>query len=114
MKKMLTLLLLLPVLAFSNELGLNSDQPVYRDTKIVCASGSVLFETLKDYGEIAMISLISYRNLATNQDVDTSRLDSKLFANPSTGTWTLVERHGNDLYCVIGIGEQLKPIRNTK
>jgi hypothetical protein len=113
MKKMLTLLLLLPAIAFCNELEV-SDQPVYQDTKIVCASSSVLFEALKKYGEIPMLSLISYRTLATNQDGNASQLDSRLFANPSTGTWTLVERHDGDLYCVIGIGEQLKPIQRTK
>jgi hypothetical protein len=87
---------------------------VYQDTKIVCASSSVLFEALKKYGEIPMLSLVSYRTLATNQDGNASQLDSRLFANPSTGTWTLVERHDGDLYCVIGIGEQLKPIQRTK
>ena len=114
MKKILTLLLLLPAIAFCNESDSNSGQMVYQDTKIVCANGSVLFDVLKKYGEVPMLSLISYRTLETDQNGDASQLDSRLFSNPSTGTWTLVERHKCDLYCVVGIVEQLKPIRNTK
>ena len=114
MKKILTLLLLLPAIAFCNESEVDPDQAVYKDTRIVCASGSSLFEALKKYGEIPMLSLISYRTLANDQKPTASQLDSRLFANPSTGTWTLVEKHDGDLYCVIAIGEQLKPIRNTK
>jgi len=114
MKKFLLPLLLFPVMAIGNESDSNSDQMSYQDTKIVCVGAPVLFDTLKKYGEIPMLSLTSYRTLATDQNDNASQLDSRLFANPSTGTWTMVERHEGDLYCVIGIGEQLKTIQRTK
>jgi hypothetical protein len=40
-----------------------------------------------------------------------TKYETRLFVNSSTGTWTLVERREDDLYCVSALGEQLKPIK---
>lgn len=97
-------MLLLPAVAFCNEM--DSDEPVYADTKIVCVKGTVLFSALKNYNEIPMLSMLSYRRSEMGQ----TTYETRLFVNSSTGTWTLVERREGDLYCVSALGEQLKPI----
>jgi hypothetical protein len=110
MKKILMLLLLLPAVAFCNEI--DPDEPMYAQTKIVCVNGVQLFSALQNFGEIPMVSMVSYRATEVGKKRDTSTFETRLFANPSTGTWTLVERHDVDLYCVSALGEQLKPIQN--
>ena len=105
MKKILTLLLLLPAVAFCNEMD-PDDELVYSDTKIVCMKGASLFSALTKYNEIPMLSMLSYRRSEMGQ----TNYETRLFVNSSTGTWTLVERREGDLYCVSALGEQLKPI----
>lgn len=105
MKKILMLLLLSPAVAFCNEI--DPDELIYSDTKIVCSKGSVVFPTLNNYSEIPMLSMVSYRRSEMGQ----TKYETRLFVNSSTGTWTLVERREDDLYCVSALGEQLKPIK---
>lgn len=112
MKKILALLLLLPVIALCNEI--DPDAPVYADTKIVCVNSAMMFSSLKKFGEIPMLSMISYRTTVEGQERNTATYETRLFVNTSTGTWTLVERHDADTYCVTGLGEQLKPFEKGK
>ena len=110
MKKFLLPLLLFPIVAISQNND-SAENPFYAETKIVCVTQEILFPTINSYGEQPMLSLNSKRITPVGQEQQNSQYPSILFANPSTGTWTLVERHGENVFCVVGVGEGLKPHR---
>jgi hypothetical protein len=83
----------------------------YADTKIVCVPDEILKSSLSSYGEQPMLSLSSRRIAQSNDNRENREYPSVLFGNASTGSWTLVERQGEDIYCIIGVGENLKPHR---
>lgn len=69
----------------------------------------LLFGTLREFGEKPLLSLISNRITDTDGDKEEKFFPMMLFANPSTGTWSLIEKHDGDKVCVVSIGQQMKP-----
>ena len=61
--------------------------------------------TLQRFQELPMMTMNSVRDIA-GQPTD---LEAVLFGNARTGTWTLVEQTGPDLFCITGMGDQLRP-----
>ena len=70
-----------------------------------CANWDLMKSTLQRFQELPMMTMNSVRDIA-GQPTD---LEAVLFGNPRTGTWTLVEQAGPDLFCITGMGDQLRP-----
>jgi hypothetical protein len=70
-----------------------------------CAGWDLMLETLKRFQELPLTSMVSHREIG-GQPRD---LDAVLFANSRTGTWTLVEQVGPDLFCITGMGDSVRP-----
>ena len=72
---------------------------------VECADEDALLAMLREYGEKPLLTGSSTRRRA-GQSWD---FPAVLFTNPSTGSWTLVEEHGPDLYCAVAMGESIRP-----
>ena len=108
MKKFLLPLLLFPIVAISQSDN-STDNGFFADTKIVCVSEDVLFKSLNGYGEKPMVHMVSHRKINDGTEESINSYPTILFVNPNTGTWTLVEKHTENILCVVTIGQQLKP-----
>jgi hypothetical protein len=86
-----------------------SDSSGYKNTKMVCVVGDELRDSLNQYSEKPMLSLNSNRIVDQGETNSIVKFQAILFVNASTGSWTLVERHSENLYCIAALGEQLKP-----
>jgi hypothetical protein len=86
MKKLFCLFLLLPGLALANPLP--------------CISGEELTELTNQYKELPYVRGIS----------SPDGLSVVIFANPSTGSFTIVERKGENTYCALTIGIGFEPV----
>lgn len=83
---------------------------VAKDVKITqfesrCADWELLKATLQRFQELPMMTMNSVRDIG-GQPTD---LEAVLFGNARTGTWTLVEQVGPDLFCITGMGDQIRP-----
>ena len=72
---------------------------------VECAGEDALLAMLEEYGEKPLLIASSQRRRG-GQSWD---FPAVLFTNPSTGSWTLVEEHGPDLYCAVAMGESIRP-----
>lgn len=72
---------------------------------VPCATGTELADVLKDYQELPLLKMVSTRSVG-EQSV---AITSVLFGNTDTGTWTLAEQVAEDHYCVVAMGNSLKP-----
>lgn len=72
---------------------------------VVCGTDAELTAILERYGERAMMIMSSERQLGS----DAWQFSAVFFANPSTGTWTLIEQIQDDLYCAVASGTDLAP-----
>lgn len=75
----------------------------FMHTPVPCVSGQELAGTLLEYRELPLFSMINSRQVL-GQFRD---FPSYLFANIETGTWTLVDKVSEDVYCVIAMGSDL-------
>lgn len=76
------------------------------DTKLSCVSWDTLNEALNKYGEVPFAKMTAYRALRNN---DIMNLPTVMFVNPTTKSFTLVEKFSDQLYCVVSMGERLSP-----
>ena len=72
---------------------------------VECAGEAALLAMLREYGEKPLLIASSQRRRG-GQSWD---FPAVLFSNPSTGSWTLVEEHGPDLFCAVAMGESIRP-----
>lgn len=72
---------------------------------VECAGEEALMAMLKEYQEKPMLIGTSTRRRG-GQAWD---FPVVLFTNASTGSWTLVEEHGPDLYCAVAMGGDIRP-----
>jgi len=99
MKKIITsLLLFLPVISFAKTYNV----------EVYCSNEKTVIGVLVEHGEKPMLTMNSFRDVRTG---DKNRL-GVLFVNPEKRTWTLIERINNDLFCIIGMGEMIKPFED--
>lgn len=73
-----------------------------------CANGDDLNSVMARYQEQPMLGAISVRG----SDPVHVMVPVVLFMNPETRTWTLVEQHAEDHYCVIAAGRGIAPFVN--
>lgn len=85
MKKLLAIFLLVPVLALSNPLP--------------CITGPELAGLTAEFKELPWVSGISQNGVAM-----------VIFANPTTGSFTIIERTGVDTFCAVMTGSEFKPV----
>lgn len=83
-----------------------ASEPVQVDSKITCASFAVINEALEKYGEIPFVTMTAYR-MSRNQKV--VEIPAVMFVNPKTKTYTVVEQFNEKVYCVVSMGEEVKP-----
>ena len=67
-----------------------------------------LMPTLTRYGEVPGMIADSVRFVDSPDQVFANSMI--LFINYMTKTWTLAERIGPDLYCVLAVGQNMQPV----
>lgn len=90
--------------------GLIAQPSMASETKTVsveflCVKLNKLTEILAKYGEEPMMTMTSARDLGGKKIIN----PAVFFINTKTRTWTLAEKFGNDYYCVVGLGDGIKP-----
>ncbi len=108
MKKILLPLLLFPVLAVGNDTSEEQDFTLLQ-SKMVCVRAEVVYSSLDEYGEKPMMHMISHRRTNDENGESVNSYPTIMFVNPNTGTWSLVEKHTENILCIIGIGQQIRP-----
>jgi hypothetical protein len=76
-----------------------------RSVPVVCTTKTEMAGVLEEFGERAMLTMISHRNITGT----TAEIATVLFVNPETKSWTLVERPDADTYCAIAHGININP-----
>ena len=76
----------------------------------ICTTQQIFGETILKYGETPIMRGLSVRNI----DGATVFMNTVLFMNPNTGSWTLAEKIADDVLCVIAMGQnwQVYPGKN--
>jgi hypothetical protein len=69
----------------------------------VCVAGQDLTDTVTEFQELPFVRGQSHAPNSGN-------LSLVIFANPDTGTFTIVERAGKDLYCILAVGSKFEPV----
>lgn len=77
--------------------------------KMVCVQAEVVYSSLDEYGEKPLMHMISNRRMNDGNSEDITSYPTIMFVNPKTGTWSLVEKHSENILCILGIGQQIKP-----
>lgn len=80
-------------------------QGVLTSVPVICTNLEELADALEKFNEIPILTSMSYRNSSEGNSYE---FPSVIFANTKTGTYTIAEQV-NDMYCVVSIGENLKP-----
>ena len=101
MKKLLmALALIVPTISFAQD----------KDVKVLkfdayCMGSARMESVLNKFEERAFAKLKSERLVGS----DTVKVESIMFANPKTRTWTIVEYVAEEMYCVVAVGSNLEP-----
>ena len=76
----------------------------------ICTTQQIFGETIIKYGETPIMRGLSVRNI----DGATVFMNTVLFMNIETGSWTLAEKISDDVLCVIAMGQnwQAYPVKN--
>ena len=72
---------------------------------VVCADKLTMSQLLEQYGERAMLTMISHRQI----NGETAQVPTVLFVNRDTQSWTLVERPQPETYCIVAVGDNVRP-----
>lgn len=103
MKKLLTALVLVPSLAFALT---NSEKPGLQMStfQTVCLDGKELTGLMNEFKEIPFVRGVS------RPFVGEGALSLVIFANPSTQTFSIIEKVEEDLYCILAVGSGFEPV----
>ena len=76
----------------------------------ICTTQQIFGETIIKYGETPIMRGLNVRNI----DGATVFMNTVLFMNIETGSWTLAEKISDDVLCVIAMGQnwQVYPGKN--
>ena len=76
----------------------------------ICTTQQIFGETIIKYGETPIMRVLSVRRI----DGATVFMNTVLFMNIETGSWTLAEKISDDVLCVIAMGQnwQVYPGKN--
>jgi hypothetical protein len=67
----------------------------------ICTTKQIFAETIARYGEVPIMRGQSLRNVNGAMVV----MNTVLFMNMQTGSWTLAEHMGEDAFCVVAMGQ---------
>ena len=68
-------------------------------------NGKDLTNTVNEFKELPFV-----RGLSVPLTQQERKLSLVIFANPTTGSFTIVEKAGEDLYCILAIGGGFEPV----
>jgi len=77
---------------------------------LICVNLETLDELLTEFGEEAALTMMVNRESKTG----ISSNPMVFFMNPKTKSWTLVEKISEKYYCVVALGENVKPYFEEK
>lgn len=97
MKKLLAMFLLVPSMAFA--------EPQKATYETICLSREDLTSTVEEFKELPFV-----RGLSAPLNQQNIQLSLVVFANPVTGTFTIVERVAENLYCILAMGGGFEPV----
>ena len=103
MKKLLaTLLIMLPVMAIG--------QPKERIIDLIgmCVSELQFAESMASYGEVPFLTMTTMRPVDKKMELFEA-YPTVMFMNPSTLSWTLAEKRGDNNYCITAVGQNIQP-----
>jgi hypothetical protein len=107
MKKLLaTLLIMLPVMAIG--------QPKGQLINLIgmCVDELQFAESMERHGEVPFLTMLAMRPINEKMEIFKG-YSTVMFMNPSTLSWTLVEKRGDDNYCVTAVGQNMQPFMNN-
>lgn len=102
MKKLLAILLMMPVIAFSQT---NAKETV-KNIEAECITLQSLDSLLNEFDELPFVRGLSNRQIGTTAIQN----PMVLFVNAKTMTWTLMEKTGDGLYCILAVGTTFEPV----
>jgi hypothetical protein len=70
-----------------------------------CVNTQSLYQIITEHGEKPMLTAISVRMIRDSE----VPFATVLYVNSETKSWTLVEKIRDDVYCVVGMGDNIKP-----
>ena len=97
MKKLLAIFLLIPTLVFA--------EPKTTTYEKICLNATDLTDTINSFNELPFV-----RGLSIPFNQQESKLSLVIFANPTTGTFTIVEKADDNLYCILSVGGGFEPV----
>lgn len=100
MKKLLAILLMAPAIAFSQS------KEIKKQHEVVCLNWNSISLILDKYDEDPLVRGMSLREDGKRK----SQEPLVLFVNAKTFSWTIIEKVGNDLYCVLAIGNGFEAV----
>jgi hypothetical protein len=96
-KKTLALFALVPVLAWA--------QPQMKNYQTICVSSQDLTKTIDEFKELPYV-----RGLSSPMSQEGENLSLVVFINPETRTFTIVEKAGDNVYCILAVGGGFEPV----
>ena len=97
MKKILAMFLLMPSLVFAN--------PQIKTIQTMCLDGKDLTDTVNEFKELPYV-----RGISTPMAEQDAKMSLVVFLNPTTGTFTIVEKADDNLYCILAVGGGFEPV----
>lgn len=97
MKNLLAAVLSAPAIAMA--------APQTATYETVCVGPDDLAKTVNEFKELPFV-----RGLSTPLSQNETKLSIVIFANPKTGTFTIVERASEKLYCILAVGGGFEPV----
>lgn len=100
MKKILAILLMMPVIAFSQP------DEVIKKIDTFCLNVNGLDKLLVEFEELPFV-----RGLSQRESGAVSTQNSLVvFMNIKTRTWSIVEKTSDGLYCFLAVGQDFEPV----
>ena len=81
----------------------SAKSPQIATHETVCVGGDDLTATVDEFRELPFVRGLSHAP-------GSGHLSLVIFANPETGTFTIVERAAEDLYCILAVGSGFEPV----
>jgi hypothetical protein len=97
MKTIFGMCLLIPSLVFAN--------PQVATVQTLCVDAEQLSATTNEFKEIPFV-----RGITSPLSEEDKRLSLVVFLNPTTGTFTIVEKAADNLYCILAVGNNFQPV----
>lgn len=99
------------VLCVNNAVAQNDSESTFRTPfDAICTTERIFAETLYSYGETPIMRGQSVRNINGTM----MAMNTVLFMNMETGTWTLAEQVAEDTLCVIAMGQNWQVYQPSK